>query len=197
MTRRWTSQLILALLISHGLLSRLAFQAAGQCVVLLDEDASPCAIFQALSAVLPAHSHGRPWSIVLRQTPLRSEALPVKPAPLPGAGVRVDAFATHMPLAWDSAQLAPEAHRLFNTLAEVLYDAVMADKVVLSEGHTDRAGSDTDKRCLSYRRAVAVQRSLHDASSLPLDRLPMLGKGKADLYEPAQPFISVLDGSSV
>jgi len=208
MIRRCTPSLLVALLLTHCLMSGLAPQAAGQPVVLLEEDASRCAMFQALSATLPMRCQGRPRSIVLVQPAPQSLPLPPQHAALltppppaappaappmrpprpPAPGARVYAFATRIPFAWDSAQLAPEAHRLLDTLAEVLQDAVMVTKVVRIEGHTDSAGSDAYNRRLSYQRAVAVQRYLHDHHGLPLERLPVVGKGKAEPYDPAHPF---------
>jgi OOP family OmpA-OmpF porin len=73
--------------------------------------------------------------------------------------------------------LAPAAHRLLDTLAEVIQEALMADKVIRIEGHTDSAGSDAYNQRLSYRRAVAVQQYLADAHGLPRARLPVVGKG--------------------
>ena len=64
----------------------------------------------------------------------------------------------------------------------------MADKVIRIEGHTDSAGSDAYNQRLSYRRAVAVQQYLADAHGLPRARLPVVGRGKAELYDPAHPF---------
>ena len=101
---------------------------------------------------------------------------------------RVSAFTTRIPVAWDSAQLAPAAHRLLDTLAEVIQEALMADKVIRIEGHTDSAGSDAYNQRLSYRRAMAVQQYLVDAHGLPRARLPVVGRGKAELYDPAHPF---------
>jgi hypothetical protein len=48
--------------------------------------------------------------------------------------------------------------------------------------------SDAYNRRLSYRRAVAVQQYLSNAHGLPRARLPVVGRGKAALYDPAHPF---------
>ena len=114
-----------------------------------------------------------------------ARSAPATPAPVPAA--RVYAFTARIPFAWDSAQLAPEAHRLLDTLAEVLQDALLADKVIRIEGHTDSAGSEAYNRRLSYRRALAVQQYLVEAHGLPRSRLPVVGKGKAALYDLAHP----------
>lgn len=194
MTQRVTQPLIVALLISQCLVYGLGPQAFGQNVLVLDEDASLCAIFQALSAETSSRCQGRFRSIVLRPTPSAPESLlakldppPAQPAHAPATRPRVYAFATRIQFAWDSAQLARGSHRLLDTLAEVLKDAVMVDKIVQIEGHTDSAGSDAYNKRLSYHCAVAVQRYLHDYHGIPLQRIPAVGKGKSALYDPDRP----------
>jgi outer membrane protein OmpA-like peptidoglycan-associated protein len=100
----------------------------------------------------------------------------------------VYAFTTRIPFAWDSARLAPEAHALLDTLAEVLQDGAMADKVIRIEGHTDSAGSESYNLRLSYARAVAVQAYLRDAHGLAPSRLRVVGRGKAQLFDPDHPY---------
>jgi outer membrane protein OmpA-like peptidoglycan-associated protein len=76
---------------------------------------------------------------------------------------------------------------VLDTLAAVLKDPYMAGKVVRIEGHTDTTGSDEYNVLLSYRRAVAVQQYLRDHHGLLTERLPAMGKGKAELYDPSRP----------
>jgi len=173
--------------------------AASDTLPMLDMDASRCTLFQALSPTLPAHcqGQGRARSIVFTPPAAVTAALsapaalalppaaPSTPAPAPAA--RAYAFTTRIPFAWDSAQLAPEAHQLLDTLAAVLQDPLLADKVIRIEGHTDSAGSEAYNRRLSYRRALTVQQYLVEAHGLPRARLPVVGKGKAALYDPAHP----------
>jgi outer membrane protein OmpA-like peptidoglycan-associated protein len=64
----------------------------------------------------------------------------------------------------------------------------MVDKVIRIEGHTDSAGADAYNRRLSYRRAVAVQQYLCEAHGLAPSRLPIVGRGKVDLYDAAHPY---------
>jgi len=201
MTRRWPRPWSLLLVLGICLLAGQAAPAASPGIPMLDMDASRCTLLQVLSPTLPAHcqGQGRARSIVFtppapaavtatlaaHAAPAPPPAAPSTPAPVPAA--RVYAFTARIPFAWDSAQLAPEAHRLLDTLAEVLQDALLADKVIRIEGHTDSAGSEAYNRRLSYRRALAVQQYLVEAHGLPRSRLPVVGKGKADLYDLAHP----------
>jgi OOP family OmpA-OmpF porin len=206
MTRRWLRPFLLAFLLAPALVPGLAALAAGQSVPLLDEHASRCAMLQALSPTPPAHCQGRTRSIVFRPpagadtapaaSPARppasagdADTAPTAPTTRPsGPAARVYAFTTRIPFAWDSARLAPEAQPLLDTLAEVLQDGALADKVIRIEGHTDSAGSEAYNRRLSYARAVAVQQYLRDAHGLAPARLRVVGRGKAALYDPAHPY---------
>jgi outer membrane protein OmpA-like peptidoglycan-associated protein len=211
MTRQWLQPLIIALPLCAGLMPGLAAPAAAQRALLLDEQASPCAMFQALSPTLPARCQVRTRSIVFRPpaggdtavadaAPAASPARPSAPtgnvdtasgAPSTrpsGPAERVYAFTTRIPFAWDSARLAPEAHQLLDTLADVLQDGAMAEKVIRIEGHTDGAGSEAYNLRLSYARALAVQQYLRDAHGLAPSRLHVVGRGKAELYDPDHPY---------
>jgi len=209
MTHPRRQPLLILLLCTSGLLSGLAAPAAAQRALLLDEQASPCAILQALSPTLPARCLGRARSIVVRPpadadpavadpgpAPMRPAAAAGQADPTPAAPMlrpaspteRVYAFTTRIPFGWDSARLAPEAHRLLDTLADVLQEGVMADKVIRIEGYTDSAGSETYNLRLSYARAVAVQAYLRDAHGLAPSRLRVVGRGKANLYDPEHPY---------
>src|SRR5262245_32188161 len=189
MTRRWSLPWSLLLVLSAWLLTGQAAPAASHSIPLLDVSASRCTLLQALSPTLPPQCQGqrqeRSRSIVL--TPPPAPAAPGAPGAPPAPGTRVYAFTTRIPFAWASARLAPAAYQLLDTLAAVLQDALMADKVIRIEGHTDSAGADAYNRRLSYRRAVAVQQYLAEAHGLPRSCLPVGGKGKADLYDPAHP----------
>ena len=208
MTRPWLAPLLLALPLGAGLLSGLAAPGAAQ-PVLLDTQASRCAMLRALSPTPPASCQVRTRSIVFRPpagdtvvAEATPEASPARPslssgkdttlgaaAPRPaGATERVYAFTTRIPFAFDSAHLAPEARPLLDTLAEALQDRAMADKVIRIEGHTDAAGSDAYNLRLSYARAVAVQEYLRDAHGLEPSRLRVVGRGKGELSDPDQPY---------
>jgi len=194
MTHRWPPPWSLLLVLGICLLAAQAAPAASPGIPLLDLDASRCTLLRALSPTLPAPCQGQgsfrsivftPPAALATTTALTPPTAPSTPAPAPAA--RVYAFTTRIPFAWDSAQLAPAAYHLLDTLADVLQDAQLADKVIRIEGHTDGAGSDAYNRRLSYRRALAVQRYLVEAHGLPRSRLPVVGKGKVALYDPAHP----------
>lgn len=184
------------LLSSPLLLASLGTPVVAQPITLLQPDASVCAIFQALSPQGAPQCQRRTRSIVLASAaplptqpaapPSRIEASPVlattaTPAP------RVYAFATRIQFAYDSTHLAPEAYPLLANVAQVLKDGLMTDKIIRIEGHTDSAGSEAYNVRLSTQRAQAVQRYLHTEHGVPLRRIPTVGKGEAELYDPAQP----------
>ena len=185
MTRRCTQRLMVACMVSQILVYGLAFQAAGQGVMMLHDDASRCTIFRALSAQVPPDCQGRFRSIVFQN----ATALAPGPhnAPAPAQPERIYAFATRIPFAFASQQLTPEAHQLLDTLATVLKDPLMAGKMVRIEGHTDSVGSDAYNMRLSSRRAVAVQRYLHARHGLATAQIPAVGRGKYALYDPDHP----------
>ncbi len=206
MTRPWLQSFLIACLLTPGLIPGLAAPAAAQPAVLLDAQASRCAMLQALSPTPPSRCQVRTRSIVLRPpagtdtvvaaaapeaSPARPSAAAGQAAPTPrpaGPAERVYAFTTRIPFAFDSAQLAPEARPLLDTLADAIQDSSMADKVLRIEGHTDSAGSDAYNLRLSYARAVAVQEYLRDAHGLAPSRLRVVGRGKAELYDPDHPY---------
>ena len=200
MRRHVLQPVLMTLVIFQCLLSGVVSTAAGQSVTLLEEDASFCAIVQALSSDISARcQQPRMRSIILRPTPPAGPQLTTlaSPPPVPpkqplaatpsGPRPRVYAFATRIQFAWNSAQLAPEASRLLDTLADALNDAALAEKVVQIEGHTDSAGSSVYNHRLSFQRALSVQRYLHTVHGIPLSRIPAVGKGESELYDPEQP----------
>src|SRR6266446_870854 len=174
MTRPWLQSFLIACLLTPGLIPGLAAPAAAQPAVLLDAQASRCAMLQALSPTPPSRCQVRTRSIVLRPpagtdtvvaaaapeaSPARPSAAAGQAAPTPrpaGPAERVYAFTTRIPFAFDSAQLAPEARPLLDTLADA--------------------------------RAVAVQEYLRDAHGLAPSRLRVVGRGKAELYDPDHPY---------
>ena len=188
MTHRWPRPWSLLLVLGTWLLTGQAAPAASQGIPMLDLDASRCTLLQVLSPTLPAHCQGRERTRSIIFTPPAAPAVTATFVAPAGPAGRVYAFTTRIPFAWDSARLAPDAHQLLDTLAAVLQDALMADKVIRIEGHTDSAGSDAYNQRLSYRRALAVQQYLVHAHGLPQARLPVVGRGKAELYDPVHPF---------
>jgi hypothetical protein len=83
MTRRWLQPFLIAFLLAPGLVPGLAAPAAGQSVLLLDEQASFCAMVQALSPTRPARCQERPRSIVFRP-PVGTDTAAADTAARPG-----------------------------------------------------------------------------------------------------------------
>lgn len=205
MIRRFVQRLMGPFLVSQVLMSGLVHQAAGQSAVMLEDTASRCTIFRALSARVPAECQGRSRSIVLNAP--SPATMVASNAPVATGGVssvsvpaaatstfpeaarpdRRYAFSTRIPFAFDSYQLSPEAYPLLDTLAAVLKDGLMIEKVVRIEGHTDSTGLDEYNLILSTRRALAVQRYLSERHGIASARLPVVGKGKYELYDPERP----------
>lgn len=171
------SLLLCALLLAAGPLS----QATGQGVMLLDDHMSRCAIFQALSAQVPPDCRGHREKTIVFTNPS-----------LPGRAERPCAFATtRIQFAFDSSVLTPESQPRLDTLAEVLKDVQLAEQAIRIEGHTDSVGSATYNRRLSYKRARAVQHYLHAYHGIALARLPAVGKGPDEPYNPKQPTAAI------
>lgn len=173
-------------------------------VVMLNAEASQCAIFQALSPQVPPQCQTQLRTVVLlapSAPPAALSAIPLKEAARPPEGAapkasttaegeRVYAFTSRIQFASDSTQLTPESRRLLDTLAGVLKDTLLAKKIIHIEGHTDSLGSDEYNLQLSYRRAMSVQRYLSERG-VPTHRIPVIGKGKAEPYDPANPLDAV------
>lgn len=196
------SLLSLCVLMLMGSLS-LTGAASGQATGA-EEVASRCAMFQALSPQVPPECQSGPTirlrSVVL-QPPGAAPARDMSPAKTD----QVYAFTTRVQFALDSAQLSPTARQFLDTLASVLQDDLMAKKVIRIEGHTDSLGSDEHNLLLSHRRALAVQRYLHEHHGIALQRLAVMGKGKYELYDTARPndavnrrvqFVNISDSST-
>jgi outer membrane protein OmpA-like peptidoglycan-associated protein len=196
MVRTMIRQQLLLLLVTPLLLAGLVTPAAAQNVVMLQDNASVCAIFQALSPDGAPQCSPRTRSIVMQPatprpakhdaTASRAETAPA-PAAAPSKPARVYAFATRIQFAYDSAQFASEAYPILDNVAQVLKDGLMTDKIIRIEGHTDSAGSEAYNLRLSTHRALAVQRYLHTVHGIPLQRIPTVGKGEDELYTPDQP----------
>lgn len=178
MIRRSMRPLLALALCSALFASGLTSQAIGQGVVMLHEDMSRCAIFRALSADVPPDC--------------RSSAKTIMFPSVQTVANRLYAFATtRIQFTFDSSQLTPESQYVLDRLAEGLKDAHMADKVVRIEGHTDSVGAAAYNQRLSYRRAMAVQHYLHAHHGMALRRLPALGKGEDEPYDPVSPTTAV------
>lgn len=87
----------------------------------------------------------------------------------------------------NSSVLTAEAKSSLDTIATVLNNDIMIDKVVMLEGHADATGSDAYNLELSVRRARAVKTYLVDEHQIEDWRLPFTGKGEAEPYDPSSP----------
>jgi outer membrane protein OmpA-like peptidoglycan-associated protein len=165
--------LLCALLLAAGTLA----QAAEPGVTILNENLSWCTIFHALSLQVPPECRAQ-----LTKTVVFTD--PSTPAP----GYQPYAFATtRIQFRFDSSALAPESQPILDTFANVLKDPRMADQVVRVEGHTDSVGSVGYNRRLSSKRAMAVQHYLHEHHGIALIRIPAIGKGPTEPYDPKHP----------
>ena len=88
---------------------------------------------------------------------------------------------------FDSFNLTGDAKAELDRLAEVLKDDLMQSKVVEIEGHADAVGSEGYNVTLSQLRARSVRAYLIEQHGIAPDRLPFLGKGEAEPYDPANP----------
>ena len=88
---------------------------------------------------------------------------------------------------FDSFNLTNDAKAELDRLAEVLKDELMLSKVVEIEGHADAVGSESYNLTLSQLRARSVRTYLVERHDITPDRLPFVGKGEAEPYDPANP----------
>jgi outer membrane protein OmpA-like peptidoglycan-associated protein len=171
MTRQTSQRLFLGFLLL--LIPTTHVRAQG--VTILNETLSRCTIFQALRGRMPADCANPLTKVLVFTTP-------------PAQVTRSGAFATtRIQFAFDSALLTPDSRQPLDILAEVLADPSMAAQVVRIEGHTDNIGSTAYNQRLSTRRAQSVQDYLHTRHGIPLGRIPALGKGFYEPYDPQQP----------
>jgi OmpA-OmpF porin, OOP family len=67
----------------------------------------------------------------------------------------------------------------------------MQDKTVEIDGHADASGSADYNLTLSQLRARAVRAYLIQQHGIAPERLPFVGKGETELYDPAHPTAAV------
>jgi outer membrane protein OmpA-like peptidoglycan-associated protein len=87
---------------------------------------------------------------------------------------------------FNSASLTPTARQILDNLATSMTADLGSYKFEL-EGHTDATGSDSYNQALSERRADAVRAYLVEQHHVDPQRLQAVGKGEADLLDPANP----------
>ncbi|MGI9451379.1 MAG: OmpA family protein [Geminicoccaceae bacterium] len=91
----------------------------------------------------------------------------------------------------NSSILTEEAKASLDNVASVLNSELMAETVVMLEGHADATGAEDYNLSLSERRAQAVQAYLIGEHEIEDWRLPFVGKGEAELYDRTNPTSSV------
>ena len=88
---------------------------------------------------------------------------------------------------YNSASLTPDARAVLDKLGQALTDARLAGFRFRIVGHTDGAGGEDYNLALSQRRAAAVRDYLVYRFNVAEARLESLGRGKAELLDPAHP----------
>ena len=216
-TKRFTSSVFGAGLALAALTSSVAAQDAAHWL----NEASDCEVFRALNEVVPAACaqpgdtmltgvRTRGWGGKTRgispraSSQLENPASAVTPAdrasPAPeqtmAAVQQANPPATksinaRVQFEFDSFRLTDDAKALLDRLAGALNDDLMKDKTVEIEGHADAVGSAEYNLSLSQLRARAVRAYLIQERGIAPERLPFVGKGEADLYDPAHPTAAV------
>ena len=80
---------------------------------------------------------------------------------------------------------------VLDRLAGVLKDELMQDKTVEIQGHADAVGPAEYNLSLSQLRARSVRAYLIQEHGIAPERLPFVGKGESDPYDPTQPTAGV------
>ncbi|MGI9511174.1 MAG: OmpA family protein [Geminicoccaceae bacterium] len=195
MTRPKSRSIILA-----GLLGLLPFSAQAGDAVLLENDASRCEIFRAISPDVPEECRlaeqngpgrlGKTRGIRIHGN---DQGLAETDAGQPNAASEPQSFSIAMRIQFkfDSAELTPDSKTTLGQIAQVLQDDIMQDKVILLEGHADATGNETYNLALSERRAGSVRSYLVSTFGVPGERLQAVGRGEFDPYDAADPSASV------
>ena len=130
---------------------------------------------------LACHDHWASSSInapvveVMSARPEIVEAAVIEQTLSQGADARVDLTVN---FAYDSDQVQGEAHAQILEIANALNTPGLAGQRILIEGHTDGDGEADYNVDLSYRRAIAVVRTLVDQHGIPSDQLEVKGFGE-------------------
>jgi outer membrane protein OmpA-like peptidoglycan-associated protein len=94
----------------------------------------------------------------------------------------------NVPFEFNSDALTEDGRDLLAKLAEALTSKELASiSAVTLEGHTDGVGNAEYNRALSLRRAQAVRVFLQGSQELKGKQLRVVGKGAAELANPANP----------
>jgi len=119
------------------------------------------------------------------------EKKPARPAAGAGAAAKAPEgkfVDLNVPFEFNSDQLTPDGRDLLSKLAEALTSKELSSiTAVTLEGHTDGVGSADYNKALSLRRAQAVRSFLQGSQELKGKQLRVVGKGAAELANPASP----------
>lgn len=180
-----------------GLIGLLPISAQADEAVLLQNDASRCEIFRAISPDVPSECRlaapsglGKPRGIRIHGN---DQGLAETDAGRPNVTEEPESFSIAMRIQFrfDSAELTPESKTTLGQIAQVLQDDLMREKVILLEGHADATGAEQYNLDLSHRRAGSVRQYLMSAYGVPGERLQAVGRGELDPFNPADPLASV------
>lgn len=179
-----------------GLISLVPLSAEAGEAILLENNASRCEIFRAISADVPAECQlgpsglGKTRGIRIHG---QDQGAAATDAGLPAANEEPPSFSIAMRIQFhfDSAELTPEAKATLGQIAQVLQDDLMRDKMILLEGHADASGGEGYNLSLSERRAGSVRSYLVSAYGVPAERLRSVGRGELDPFDAGDPFASV------
>lgn len=90
--------------------------------------------------------------------------------------------------AFGSDRLTAEGRAVLDQLGAALRSEALADVTgLVLEGHTDAVGSATSNRALSLRRARSAQQYLSQRHGINPTAIQAVGKGSAELADPANP----------
>ncbi|WP_334118283.1 OmpA family protein [Limnobacter sp.] len=88
---------------------------------------------------------------------------------------------------FDSDQIKPEAWPVLMRVSKAMQSAELEGQKFTIEGHTDAKGKEGYNLELSKRRAASVKQALVTQLKVPATRLFTIGKGEAQLLNPARP----------
>jgi outer membrane protein OmpA-like peptidoglycan-associated protein len=199
MTR--STSLLAPVLVGAGLGLFTIAPSLAQDAVYLRDDASHCEIFRSVSRVVPGHcaQAGDRGLTADPSQALRTRSIRQAPAAAPGITAQVAAveqasppatlaFAMRVQFEFDSFNLTPAARQVLDRIAAVLKDDLMAQTVVMIEGHTDAHGPEAYNLTLSQLRARAVRAYLIQDHGVEPERLPFAGYGKTRPFDARDPF---------
>lgn len=164
-------------------------------------DADECEIFRALSDMVPLWCAERGDSMVEAGPAVKTRGIASRgEAPVAAPELVAvqqanppdrKAINARVQFEFDSFDLTEDARDVLDRLALVLNDELMREQVIEIEGHADATGSDFYNLTLSQLRARAVRAYLIQEHGIAGERLPFIGKGESEPYDPADPAAAV------